>query len=87
MEFNVYNYLDVTVYTCAFVYVWVYVPGSWNRCMPTIRFNHRNFGGIENIPPQVPESTKKHNLNLLYTSNYFHNISIVLGIIGHLEMI
>lgn len=35
---------------------------------------------------EIPDSFKNQNLNLPQASNYLHSISMVLGIISHLEM-
>lgn len=36
---------------------------------------------------EIPESSKKQNLNLLHASNYLHSIYIVLGVVSNLDMI
>ena len=43
--------------------------------------------GDRKYAKKFPKSSKKQNLNLSSTSNYLHNISIVLGIICKLEII
>ena len=43
--------------------------------------------GLENTQLEIPESSKKQNLNLSWSSNHLHSVYIVLGTINDLEMI
>ena len=41
---------------------------------------------IKNTLKKIQESSKKQNLDLLHTNNYWHSIDIVLGIRSHLDI-